>query len=223
MDDRVNAPGPYDVRIIEDRWATFRHIIEALAIVAAGLWAFYTFIYTERIKPQYEPATAQFTTAFDRGHARGSIDESTFTITATNTGHTDIDIVAEVFTVFGERLGTVPQKTVEAKIDEIQDDRTLPVAQRSLIATSGLLRDGAVTGRKGDHVILRPGEHFDYRLPLSWPRGRYDDLNLEYQFVIDRYPLAKKIDVRFVRRADGSIDLQGHDFIRSDVQTDYFL
>ncbi len=45
----------HKIRIIEDPWATFRHVIEAVAIVAAGLWAFYIFVYQEKIKPSGEP------------------------------------------------------------------------------------------------------------------------------------------------------------------------
>ena len=42
---------PRSIRLVEDRWATIRHVVEAVAIVGAALWAFYVFVYQERIKP----------------------------------------------------------------------------------------------------------------------------------------------------------------------------
>jgi len=225
MDDQITR-GPYNVRIIEDRWSTVRHIVEAVAIVAAGVWAFYTFVYTERIKPQLETPTAQFSVTFDRGHARGPIDEATFTITATNAGRADIDIIVEAFSVFGEKLGTTPQKKIrDTPPYALEDDRTLPVTKTVLLYTSGFLRTGARNGRAGRHVVLRPTEHFDFRLPISWPRGRFDDLTLEYRFGYDRFPTPRKIDVRLVRRADGSIDIKRNSpgGFFADVGSTYFL
>ena len=35
----MNPEQPRTVRLIEDRWATVRHAVEAIAIVAAGIWA----------------------------------------------------------------------------------------------------------------------------------------------------------------------------------------
>jgi hypothetical protein len=46
---------PREIRLVEDPWATLRHVVEVLALVAAGAWAFYTFIYQEKIKPANEP------------------------------------------------------------------------------------------------------------------------------------------------------------------------
>ncbi|MBC5799358.1 MAG: hypothetical protein GIW94_05210 [Candidatus Eremiobacteraeota bacterium] len=36
----MNEPQPQAIRLVEDRWATIRHVVEAVAIVAAGAWAF---------------------------------------------------------------------------------------------------------------------------------------------------------------------------------------
>jgi hypothetical protein len=41
--------------------ALVRDIVEVVAIIAAGIWALYTFVYAERVKPASEPPTVLLT------------------------------------------------------------------------------------------------------------------------------------------------------------------
>jgi hypothetical protein len=88
-------PATRSIRLVEDRWATFRHILEVVAIIAAGAWAFYTFCYQEKIKPAGEPASIEETlciTRLGRDAQRDIIDAS---FGFRNTGKTEIDIAAD--------------------------------------------------------------------------------------------------------------------------------
>jgi hypothetical protein len=50
---QIRSPGeardqwkePRAIRLIEERWTVIRHAVEAIAIVLAGLWGLYVFVY----------------------------------------------------------------------------------------------------------------------------------------------------------------------------------
>ncbi len=103
-----NREQPQTIRLVEDRWTTIRHVVEALAIVAAGAWAFYTFFYQEKIKPAGEPPSLSLVphvTRLGRDARRDFVDVS---FDFRNTGKTELDIAADGWNVWGIRYGHRP-------------------------------------------------------------------------------------------------------------------
>jgi hypothetical protein len=174
MTSLMEGRGPYEVRIIEDRWATFRHVIEAVAILAAGAWAFYTFVYQEKIKPANEPAALTLTLEVSSlGHDRAR-DNLSLTVVMVNAGKTEIDIAADGYNVWGRRYG--PRRTVRIWQQGTQRsyDNDLPIVSNHLITAAAELRDAAVDGDKGRHIILEPGATERLTWVFAIPRGAYD-------------------------------------------------
>jgi len=166
--------GPYEVRVIEDQWATFRHIVEAVAIVCAGVWAFYTFVYTEKIKPASEPAALAVSTSIQSIGRDRSRDLISVALVFRNTGKTEIDVAADGFNVWGERYGSRATIRRKDRPDAREYDATLPIVSRRLISAAVELRDAAIGGRRGAHIILEPGESETINEVLAVPRGAYD-------------------------------------------------
>ena len=98
---------PKTIRLIEDRWTVIRHAVEAIAIVAAGIWAFYVFIYQERIKPALEPPSLELNLDFDRGTIVRGVRVANLVVTVHNTGHSDVSFVATAFSAWTAVPGTL--------------------------------------------------------------------------------------------------------------------
>lgn len=86
--------------------AIARDVIEVLAIVAAGAWAIYTFVYEQRIKPAGEPPSILLTGSLQRIAERGGMVQMEWRATLRNTGHTRVYIIAEGFAAIGQRYTT---------------------------------------------------------------------------------------------------------------------
>jgi hypothetical protein len=195
---------PRTIRIAEDRWATVRHVVEAVAIVAAGVWAFYTFIYQERIKPAGEAAALVPTVSIERLGRDAQRDVLRINVRLHNTGHSVIDIAADAWNVWGQRYGT----TSIAGGRESPQRRTygylVPRTSSRLIATFGELRDAARDGVAGNHIIIEPGADNVISDVIVVPRGAYDVLRAQAVAITVKVSLGRKIPVKMLRLRDGS-------------------
>ncbi len=78
-----------------------RHAVESIAIVVAGLWAAYIFIYQERIKPTLEAPSLQVTVTLAPGKTVSGTRIAELHVLLANTGHVDTDLYADAASVFG--------------------------------------------------------------------------------------------------------------------------
>jgi hypothetical protein len=202
---------PKSIRLIEDRWTVIRHAVEAIAIVAAGIWACYVFVYQERIKPAFEAASLQLTATFDPGSVVRGVRVAQLHVNFENTGHVDSDVYAEAIDVYGDRfdLGPHSRSRVRTNAGELVADRRVPIEQPELVYAYSQLRDGAIGGRRDTHIMLTPGEHITLSFPIAVREGRFDELNAELvvaygRFRPDRHAFAK---VTIVHRKSGGLSL----------------
>ncbi|MBV9439216.1 MAG: hypothetical protein JOZ24_04410, partial [Candidatus Eremiobacteraeota bacterium] len=106
----MNGDEPKTIRLVEDRWTVLRHVIEAAAIVTAGLWAFYTFVYQEKLRPAAEPAALTPTISIQRLGRDRKREILDVTIRLANTGRTDLDIAADAWNIWGYRYASSVSK-----------------------------------------------------------------------------------------------------------------
>jgi hypothetical protein len=223
--DRIAvAEEPYRVNLTEDPWTTLRHVVEAVAIIAAGVWAFYTFIYQEKIKPGQEPAAVAVNVAIrGLGHDRYR-DYFALTRRFVNTGKTEVDLAADGFNVWGERYARrqVPITSIKPNIQRY--DATIPIASRRVIAAFAELRDASIGGRKGYHIIVEPGASDTLESVYAVERGRYDLIEAQLIAVPIKTSDTKKIAVRIQRESDGSYSLYPpNEYYEDDNATDYVI
>jgi hypothetical protein len=202
--------GTYEVRIVEDRWATFRHIIEAVAIVAAGAWAFYVFVYQEKIKPQSQPASLTIDVSMYEISHTARLDIVGVKLVFRNSGQTEIDVAADGFSVWGERFG----RAVVARRRELPFysgfDRDLKVESKTVVRSSMELRDMAVGGVPGNHIIMEPADLETLVYTIVIPHDAYDLLYARVIAVPLKTSQVSKIPVTIKRRSDGSYWLSFH-------------
>ncbi len=82
--------------------AIARDAVEIAAIVAAGVWAVYTFIYVEHVKPAGETPAVTMTGSLHRMGERNGLIQFAWNAVVHNVGQTRIYFIAESFTVTGE-------------------------------------------------------------------------------------------------------------------------
>lgn len=87
-----------------------RTAVEIVAIVAAGLWALYTFVYEQRIKPLSEAPSFSIPTMIDQGSTLNGVAFLTIHKWLQNTGNVPIDIAAETLSVYGEVIGRTSRR-----------------------------------------------------------------------------------------------------------------
>lgn len=213
------------IRLVEDRWTTVRHIVEAFAIVAAGLWAFYTFVYQEKIKPAGEPASLSASMTFRHlGHdARREI--LGVDIRFQNTGKTEIDIAAEAYDVWGERYGTRETVVEDRQANRRLYTRVLPTISRHLIVSFAHLRDAAVGGEKNIHIILGPGTTETIAEVITFRRGEYDLIHGQVFAVPVKTSDKQKVNVAVVKIDAGGVAVvpRNPDYFEDDNVADIAL
>jgi hypothetical protein len=187
--------GPLAVRVVDDRWTTVRQVVESLAIVAAGLWAFYVFVYAEKIKPASDPASLTQTVSVRRLGRDSSRDVLSIDIRLENSGKTEIDVAADAYNVWGERYGTRDARADKRSATQRQYGRSIPVLSQTLIRAFAELRDAAVGGRTGTHIIIESGSTEAISYVVVVPRGKYDVIRAQTIDVPMKTGLARKAAV----------------------------
>lgn len=199
---------PRAIRLVEDPWATLRHVVEVLALVAAGAWAFYTFIYQEKIKPASEPATLDDTVTVTRvGHDR-TRDILEVSVHLHNDGKTEIEIAADGYNVYGYRYALSQSQTVRNGSNEYAFNNNEPRISKELISSFAELRDAAAGGKHGVHTTIEPDGVVTLPYIIVIPRGKYDVIHAQVIAVPAKTPVRPRVGVQILRNPDGSIMLK---------------
>ncbi len=222
-DEDLSVSKPRLIQLVEDRWANVRHIVEAVAIVAAGLWAFYVFVYQEEIKPASEPAGLNLSIAVHRLGRDAYREILVVSTTYHNIGKTEIDIAADGFDLWGIRYGSHTRYSsshVAGKAD-ISDD--IPERTRTLVKASMELR-GAAIGGPDNHIIMEPDDSVTIAKPVVLPRGAYQSLEVLVVASPVKRSARDKMRVAIVREPNGGLWLRGSgNFVEDDNRTDFAL
>lgn len=190
MADRPQSPASHsqlrEIRLIDDRWATVRHTVETVAIVGAGLWAAYVFIYQERIKPAFEPPSLQLSVTFNPGQTIRGVRVAQLHVELANTGDVDTDVYGDTASVFGDRFlaGAASSRTIVGR-GSLQINRMVRTSRPELVYAYAHLRDAAPGGQ--GHIALMPGQHYGFTLPIAVKNGRFDELNATVAIAYGRF------------------------------------
>lgn len=184
-----------------------RIFVEIVAIVAAGLWALYTFVYVQRIVPLSEPATFSVPTVVEQGSTVNGVAFLTIHKRLENTGDVPIDIAAEALSVYGERLvhGSVQlrfETPTNARMSA--DVHRRPVA---LLFSIAKLRSGAVGGNQRTSFLTPAHSSLEETYLIAVPAKLYPVISIKRIDYVQRAPIAPKINVKIVKGLFGAYDL----------------
>jgi hypothetical protein len=204
-----SKPQPQELHVhsVRTRAEQIRTTVEIVAIVAAGIWALYTFVYEQRIKPLAEAPAFTVRTTVDQGATVNGVTFLTVHKRLENTGGVPIDVAAEALTIYGERVMARQRRVMLESVThaEIRDDVPRKIA--ALLYSTAKLRNGAVGGQN-TAFYLPPQSSNEEEYLVAVPAKAYPVVLVVRKDFIKKAPIVPKIPVRIVRARLGGFDLQ---------------
>lgn len=159
------------------------HIVQALAILAAGFWAFYTFIYEDRIKPASEPPITSITTSLTPVGKKGSLVAIQAKTQLRNIGKVRIRLLADTFNVVGITIQT--GRSEEKHSGSIKSSLYSKEVGTQVLMKSGELLKGATVDPNGSYY-LDPNESVNKDFIIYVPDNKFDLIRMKSVFVITK-------------------------------------
>ena len=152
-----------------------RDVVEIVAIVAAGIWAFYTFAYENQIKPSFADPELNFVVTMEKLGQRGPLIGVRLHTEIHNVGTVQANLVGLLYWVVGKRVEPtdLPRKPIVTHDSAVlkafyREGRGVPVFGLAYLTQVGDVRSedrteiapGGVLSR--DSVFFVPARRFDY-------------------------------------------------------------
>ncbi|MBV8638831.1 MAG: hypothetical protein JO322_12180 [Candidatus Eremiobacteraeota bacterium] len=167
--------------------ATVRDVVEIVAILAAGIWAFYVFAYENRIKPSMANPDIDVTASMQKISERNGLIAVSLHVQFRNIGTVRADLLAAAINVYGQRvLETEPRAGREAHplryvfAGYCKTGPLVPVYSNAYVTHHG---DPATT----EYTDVDPGSTLDDYWTFYVPRGRFDLLTLSIDAPYTKY------------------------------------
>lgn len=196
--------------------------VQTVAIVAAGAWAVYTFIYEARIKPGLEPPAVSVTTELVKAGERDDHVAIRSTVTRKNVGQTAVRVLGLTYNVVGVRArfesdsasATKPTGTID-EAGQIAEAPGYTLSEPgTVILRQGVLFAGA-TDEDAKPSDLAPGETLSRDLIVYADRSKNDFVRFEVSLVYAKED-DPPVKLRFEEAEHGRLTLGP----RADCRTD---
>jgi hypothetical protein len=156
--------------------------VQTLAIVLAGAWAVYTFVYEAKIAPGLAPPSVSVTSALERVGQRDGMVAIRSTVTRTNVGQAEVRILGLTYNVVGIKMRFGEARAADAMLQELPASSTVAQARYydepesgEVILRHGVLFEGA-TALPSDPSGLNPGEAVSRDLVFYADPARFDSI-----------------------------------------------
>jgi hypothetical protein len=207
------------VHAVPTRAEHLRTVVEIVAILAAGAWALYTFVYEQRIKPLSQRPAFATPTTIEQGPTINGAAILTIHKRLDNNGDVPIDIAASTLTVYGETLASHTELRIDASrtVPSISDD--VPRHITKVLYSVAKLRAGAVDGNPNLGFLVPPHSSADEVFVVAVPVRTYPMIRMYRKDYITKAPIVHKVPVHIVRGLLGAYDLASS---QSDGEYDWF-
>ncbi len=169
------------------RIATVRDVVEIIAILAAGIWAFYVFAYENRIKPSLAHADLDVNASMQRISEHNGLIAVGLHVQFRNIGTVKADMLAVAVNVYGQRV-------LQAKPRDVHETHPLKYLYAGYYKTGPLVPvfSGGYVTKLGDPATtetteLDPGTTINNYWTFYVPRGRFDLLTLGMEAPYTKY------------------------------------
>lgn len=185
-----------------------RIIVEIAAIVAAGIWALYTFVYVQRIVPLSEPATFSVPTVVEQGSTVNGVAFLTIHKRLENTGNVPIDVAAEALSVYGEKLvkGATHYSRFESPMNA-RLEADVPRRPVVLLFSIAKLRSGAIGGNQQTSFLTPAHSSLEETYLIAVPVKSYPVILIKRIDYVLKAPIDPKINVKIVKALFGAYAL----------------
>ncbi len=187
-----NPSEPIEDRVykIEMRQAAFdaiKPIVEVIAILAAGVWAFYQFIYTDKIAPFLRTPSLSVQTSLAKLGTRDGWIAVQATDTIVNDSKIRVRVLARSENLFGLRVVKQPALGAYTPARGLWNVNTeYHYARPQLLQSHALLFTGNAQANNR-RWWLDPGDVVRHTTIFFVPRGKFDVLQLDTNLQYTKY------------------------------------
>lgn len=174
--------------------------VEILAFLAAGCWAIYTFVYQTKIAPSFLPPHEVVSVDVHRVAELPTDSAERVDLNIRNNGSIDVDTAALTINVSGAKSSDFANLTSTVGPSGAEY-RGMPEKSWKALYSEGALMDGAISGRRRQHLILRPGDSVSLQFIALVPHG-YRVLRVHFETIFARYPISPRMDLTLVHKND---------------------
>jgi hypothetical protein len=161
--------------------------VQTLAIVLAGAWGVYTFVYEAKIAPGLAPPSVSVTSALERVGQRDGMVAIRSTVTRTNVGQAEVRVLGLTYNVVGVKVRFGEAPAAGAMPEELPASSTVAQARHydepeggEVILRHGVLFEGA-TALPSDPSGLNPGEAVSRDLIFYADPTRFDSVRFQVE------------------------------------------
>ncbi|WP_165982773.1 hypothetical protein [Dankookia rubra] len=162
---------------------TINSAVQTLAIVLAGAWGVYTFVYEAKIAPGLAPPSVSVTSTLERVGQRGDLVAIRSTVTRTNVGQTEVRVLGLTYNVVGVKVRFTEGSVMPGKMpEEVSMSSTIAQARYydepeggEVLLRHGVLFEGATAQPSGPSG-LNPGETVSRDLVFYADPTRFDSI-----------------------------------------------
>lgn len=161
-----------------DSISTIRDIVEIVAIVLAGIWAFYVFVYENRIKPSFAAPDVNVTASMERLSTQNDLTAVRLSVTLHNVGTVKARLLALAVNVYGQRVIAEKRRPYGSNLGIDYDNGNFfrLDAPEAVYTWAYLTHQGDASSQHGTE--LDPGSSIENDRIFYVPRGRFDLLTL---------------------------------------------
>jgi hypothetical protein len=155
---------------------TLREVVEVVAILIAGLWGLYVFVYENRIKPAFETPTPSFSVSMRHVGNDGDLAVIRVDETIRNPGPVEVHFLGYSLTVLGSKVVAL-QSPQPPDAQPLENDleaynryaRQEPVYRQAFVTNLG-------DPRTSHDLIVQPDQTTSFSKEFYVPRRRFDRL-----------------------------------------------
>jgi hypothetical protein len=173
-------PGPTASRFSME---ALNSAVQTLAIVLAGAWAVYTFVYEAKIAPGLAPPSVSVTSTLERVGQRGDLVAIRSTVTRTNVGQAEVRVLGLTYNIVGVRMRFGEEPAAAGAMPRVLPGSSTIAQARyydepaggEVILRHGVLFEGA-TALPSEPSALNPGEAVSRDLIFYADPTRFDSI-----------------------------------------------
>lgn len=171
---------------------TINNITQTVALLAAGAWAVYTFIYQEMIAPAHAPPSLSVSSVLEKAGHQGNMTALRCSVTRANVGQSSVRVLGLTYNLIGIKEHFLKDDanppildSTGAESGQIYRTRYQGAPERQeIILQSGILFAGAHP--QGNPSELNPEEKVTRDMVFYADRTRFDRVRLHVSLVFGK-------------------------------------
>jgi hypothetical protein len=167
--------------------AIVRDVVEVVAIVIAGFWAFYVFAYENRIKPSFAKPDVNATASMQRLGEHNGLVTVSLRLQLHNVGTVKTNFVGIAINVFGERVvpATPPPLPQQPGVRYVFNGYSRTQDKATVYTVAYLTHIG--DPKTGAETGLDPGTSTEIQRVFYVPKSRFDLLTMAFDAPFTKY------------------------------------